>query len=105
MFQKKEEKKEKQIQGEDNFTELFDEVNKLEKLNDEKSSLLNKLYNSDEDDDVKRNNKKSDSKKDSSSDDKNSKNTSGEKKDKNEIIRGNEIIPSKFIILYNLNNR
>ena len=59
------------------------------------------MFPSDEDEKI--NNKKSGSKKDSSSDSKNSQSILGEKKDKNEIK--NEIIPSKFIKLYNLNNR
>lgn len=63
------------------------------------------MYDSDDDDeDEKISNKKSASKKDSSSDSKNFQSTLVEKKDKNEIIIKNEIIPSKFIILFNLNN-
>lgn len=63
------------------------------------------MNDSDDDEDEKISNKKSASKKDSSSDIKNFQSTLVEKKDKNEIIIKNEIIPSKFIILFNLNNR
>ena len=67
--------------------------------------MFNKLYDSDDDEDEKISNKKSASKKDTSSDTKNFQSTLVEKEDKNEIIIKNEIIPSKFIILFNLNNR
>ena len=63
------------------------------------------MNDSDDDEDEKISNIKSASKKDSSSDSKNFQSTLVEKKDKNEIIIKNEIIPSKFIILFNLNNR
>ena len=63
------------------------------------------MNDSDDDEDEKISNKKSASKKDSSSDSKNFQSTLIEKEDKNEIIIKNEIIPSKFIILFNLNNR